>query len=166
MFEQVSMELQNVHSTDCLSHAIMIVCSVARKQSFIAKVMIMDAINKLLLAASEFTGFSTDKVYVYNQLFYVPDQREKSLVVQDQEFALCTYHLSYIFTNYLSFFLDQLSVLHVVMCSSGARVSTRFTPEQSFSDDKTSDWSCLGGRPCNFLFRMVSNWRVVLFTGL
>ena len=64
------------------------------------------------------------------------------------------------------FFLDQLSVLHVVMCSSGARVSTRFTPEQSFSDDKTSDWSCLGGRSCNFLFRMVSNWRVVLFTSL
>ena len=74
-----------------------------------------------------------------------------------------TSSLSDIFTNYLSFFLDQLSVLHVVMCSSGALVSTGFAPEQSFSDDKTSDWSCLGGRPCRFLFRMVS---IVLFSGL
>lgn len=90
----------------------------------------------------------------------------KFLTTEREQFALCTYHLSYIFTNYLSFFLDQLSVLHVVMCSSGARVSTRFTPEQSFYDDKTSDWSCLGGRPCRFLFRMVSNFRVVLFSDL
>ena len=90
----------------------------------------------------------------------------KFLTTEREQFALCTYNLSYIFTNYLSFFLDQLSVLHVVMCSSGAGVSTRFTPEQSFYDDKTSDWSCLGGRPCRFLFRMVSNFRVVLFSGL
>ena len=92
----------------------------------------------------------------------------KFLTTEREQCLVCITHisLSYIFTNYLSFFLDQLSVLHVVMCSAGAGVSTRFTPEQSFYDDKTSDWSCLGGRPCRFLFRMVSNFHVVLFSGL